>query len=62
MCVPDPGGTGKSRLIDAITCYFVETQQKEKAFSAIPCGIKNVKHEEIVGVYKFFSSGSVIKF
>jgi hypothetical protein len=30
MCVPGPGGTGKSRLIDAITCYFVETQRKEK--------------------------------
>ena len=30
MCVPGPGGTGKSRLIDAITCYFVETQRKDK--------------------------------
>ncbi|CAF4199822.1 unnamed protein product [Adineta steineri] len=30
MCVPGPGGTGKSRLIDAITCYFVEIQRKEK--------------------------------
>ena len=30
MCVPGPGGTGKSRLIDAITNYFVETQRKEK--------------------------------
>ncbi|CAF4923324.1 unnamed protein product, partial [Rotaria sp. Silwood1] len=30
MCVPGPGGTGKSRRIDAITCYFVETQRKEK--------------------------------
>ncbi|CAF1477143.1 unnamed protein product [Adineta steineri] len=30
MCVPGPGGTGKSRLIDAITCYFVETQRNEK--------------------------------
>jgi hypothetical protein len=30
MCVPGPGGTGKSRLIDAITYYFVETQRKEK--------------------------------
>jgi hypothetical protein len=30
MCVPGPGGTGKSRLIDAITCYFIETERKEK--------------------------------
>jgi hypothetical protein len=30
MCVPGPGGTGKSRLINAITYYFVETQRKEK--------------------------------
>ena len=30
MCVPGPGGTGKSRLIDTITCYFVETKRKEK--------------------------------
>jgi hypothetical protein len=30
MCVPGPGGTGKSRLINAITCYFIETQRKEK--------------------------------
>ena len=30
MCVPGAGGTGKSRLINAITHYFVKTQRKEK--------------------------------
>src|SRR4051812_40961636 len=30
MCIPGPGGTGKSRLINAITQYFVKTQRKEK--------------------------------
>ncbi|CAF1559154.1 unnamed protein product, partial [Adineta ricciae] len=30
MCVPGSGGTGKSRLIEAITYYFVETQRKQK--------------------------------
>lgn len=30
MCVPGHGGTGKSRLIDAITCYFIETQRQAK--------------------------------
>ena len=30
MCIPGPGGTGKSRLINAITQYFVKTERKEK--------------------------------
>ena len=30
MCIPEPGGTGKSRLINAIIQYFVKTQRKEK--------------------------------
>ena len=30
MCIPEPDGTGKSRLINAITQYFVKTQRKEK--------------------------------
>ena len=30
MCVPGSAGTGKSRLIDAITCYFTDTQRKDK--------------------------------
>ena len=30
MCVPGAGGTGKSRLINTITHYFVKTQRKEK--------------------------------
>ena len=30
MCIPGPGGTGKSRLINPITQYFVKTQRKEK--------------------------------
>ena len=30
MCVHGPDGTDKSRLIDAINCYLVETQRNEK--------------------------------
>ena len=30
MCIPGPGGSGKSRLFNAITQYFVKTQRKEK--------------------------------
>ena len=39
MCVPGAGGTGKSRLINAITHYFVKTQRKEKLRKLGPAAV-----------------------
>jgi hypothetical protein len=39
MCVPRSGGAGKSRLIDEITCYFVEIQRKEKLCKLGPTAV-----------------------
>ena len=39
MCIPGPGGTGKSRLINAISQCFVKTQRKEKLRKLDPTAV-----------------------
>ena len=39
MCVPGFGGTGKSYLIEAVTCYFAETARNEKLCKLSPAAM-----------------------